>query len=67
MSSNSNQGTLYSVSQRVPPVNASFSSLCQTEGGYPSEQAAYSTFGSDITKDSSNSDVLSDKQANGEF
>lgn len=71
----SSQGALYSVSQRVPSVSASYGSLCATDATYPSEQGGYSTLNtewdceqpltcSDGTKDAG-SDVLSDKQTNG--
>lgn len=39
----STQGTLYSVSQRVPNVNTNFTGLCPSESSYPPEQAAYTT------------------------
>ncbi|CAH1365695.1 unnamed protein product [Tenebrio molitor] len=70
----SSQGALYSVSQRVPTVSASYSSLCGTDTGYATEQTTYPGMQSDwerertvsttdTTKDAS-SDVLSDKQTN---
>lgn len=72
-----NQGPLYSVSQRVPTVSTSYSSLCGTDTGYVTEQNSYpgmqpdwererTVSTTDTTKDA-NSDVLSDKQTNGEF
>ncbi|KAH0808319.1 hypothetical protein MTP99_001956 [Tenebrio molitor] len=73
----SSQGALYSVSQRVPTVSASYSSLCGTDTGYATEQTTYPGMQSDwerertvsttdTTKDAS-SDVLSDKQTNGKY
>ncbi|KAJ3649543.1 hypothetical protein Zmor_021280 [Zophobas morio] len=70
----SSQGALYSVSQRVPTVSASYSSLCATDTGYATEQPTFPGVQSDwerertvsttdTTKDAS-SDVLSDKQTN---
>ncbi|KYB26225.1 hypothetical protein TcasGA2_TC033674 [Tribolium castaneum] len=71
----SSQGALYSVSQRVPTVSASYSSLCATDTGYATEQTTFPGMQSDWERErtvsttdtakDANSDVLSDKQTNG--
>lgn len=70
----SSQGALYSVSQRIPPVNTSYSSLCTNDISFCGEQVNYSgmqtewdrdrTMSNSDTKDTA-SDTLSDKQTNG--
>ncbi|KAJ8924194.1 hypothetical protein NQ315_006985 [Exocentrus adspersus] len=69
----SSQGALYSVSQRLPPVNTSYSNLCATDVNYNADKVSYSGIQqdwdrertvstSDTTKDS---EAFSDKQTAG--
>lgn len=67
----SSQGALYSVSQRLPTVSTSFSSLCPTDAGYGTDQVSYSSVPADWEKNhipstsESNCDNIDEKEQEG--
>lgn len=62
----SNQGALYSVSQRVPNVNTNFTGLCSSETAYPSEQSTYASLSTEWEQPRMGQEILKDVTTTGE-
>lgn len=62
-----NQGNLYSVSQRVPPLSTSYSNLCSDSNFSSSEQSgAYKSLSNDWEKSESSSDTTKEGSTEGD-
>ncbi|KAL3285620.1 hypothetical protein HHI36_000148 [Cryptolaemus montrouzieri] len=59
------QGTLYSVSQRVPNVNTSCNSLCNTDSGYVKEQKGHQVSSNEWKKDEMGNDIQNESSSEG--